>query len=127
CVWPIWVLVFGWVATEGSLGSSRVCIIDILDYRYLGTIDDAEALLITITDNCLPLVEFTARILFGLCEVGIKDHVKVVCYSPLNIDAERVVFRNGFVPVLDVIEGAFFVHINGCTIFIDSYVLNTAG
>src|SRR5690554_952306 len=48
CVWPVGIFVDIRIATKCCLGSSRVCIVDILYYRYLGTIDDAEALLITI-------------------------------------------------------------------------------
>src|SRR5690625_3096741 len=114
------------VAAEGSLRTTGVRIpLNVGNRWQLRTVTNLEGLLVTVTHNTLELVELTTGVLLGFGKVSVKQQVEIIADIPVNIQAERLVFGDGFVPVLNVIESTVFAHLNNGTVFIDDHIINT--
>src|SRR5690625_7137066 len=65
------------VAAEGGLCPTAVRVpFDIGNSRQLGTINNLEALLVTITHNTLELVKLTTGVLLGFGKVSVEQQVR---------------------------------------------------
>src|SRR5690606_19859230 len=92
----------------------------------LRPVSDFKTLLVAITDNALILVKFTTWVLFRFSEVGIKQKIKAFRHVPVDIQTKGLVFGNCFKPVLNIVEGTVFEHINNGTIFIQCDIFYAA-